>query len=194
MTSQISKKIIKIQRLANISRSTANQAMKRGQLIGYNMKNIFLEKPYTKCGGETSSRPISKNLKLSMNLSLDQQSEHLYSFLLFCVKIEDYQNILKPLAFTSYEAFWKNKKRSRISLLASFSAWRLRGNISHVRFYQLTNFHCLIDFTFWDIGKYVYFDYSFASLWRLKFLSSRFPTWPKKSGQKFEYLKNEKKT
>ena len=104
-------------------------AMKRGQLIGYNMKNIFLEKPYTKCGGETSSRPISKKLKLSMNLSLDQQSEHLYSFLLFCVKIEDYQNILKPLAFTSYEAFWKNKKRSRISLLASFSAWLLRGNI-----------------------------------------------------------------
>ena len=139
---------IKIQRLANISRSTANQGMKHGQLIGYKMKNIFLEKPYTKCGGETSSRPISKKLKLSMNLSLDQQSEHLYSFLLFYVKIEDYQNILKPLAFTSYEAFWKNKKRSRISLLASFSAWRLRGNISHVRFYQLTNFHCLVDFTF----------------------------------------------
>ena len=79
--------------------------MKRGQLIGYNMKNIFLEKAYTKCGGETSSRPISKKLKLSMNLSLDQQSEHLYSFLLFYVKIEDYQNILKPIAFTSYEAF-----------------------------------------------------------------------------------------
>ena len=33
---------------------------------------------------------------------------------------------------------------------------------------------------------------SFASLWRLKFLSSRFPAWPKKSGQKFAYLKNEK--
>ena len=26
----------------------------------------------------------------------------------------------------------------------------------------------------------------------LAFSSSRFPTWPKKSGQKFEYLKNEK--
>ena len=158
------------------------------------MKNIFLEKPYTKCGGETSSRPISKKLKLSMNLSLDQQSEHLYSFLLFYVKIEDYQNILKPLAFTSYEAFWKNKKRSRISLLASFSAWRLRGNISHVRFYQLTNFHCLIDFTFWDIGKYVYFDYSFASLWRLKFLSSRFPNDQKSQYKNLNISRTKKKT
>ena len=28
--------------------------MKFSQLIEYNMKNIFLEKSYTKCGGETS--------------------------------------------------------------------------------------------------------------------------------------------
>ena len=27
--------------------------MKFGQLIEYNMRNIFLEKLYTKCGGET---------------------------------------------------------------------------------------------------------------------------------------------
>ena len=34
--------------------------MKFGQLIEYNMRNIFLEKPYTKCGGETIPGPISK--------------------------------------------------------------------------------------------------------------------------------------
>ena len=28
--------------------------MKFGQLIEYNMRNIFLQKSYTKCGGETS--------------------------------------------------------------------------------------------------------------------------------------------
>ena len=28
--------------------------MKFGQLIEYNMRNIFLEKSYTKCGGETN--------------------------------------------------------------------------------------------------------------------------------------------
>ena len=48
--------------------------MTYGQLIDYNMKNIFLKKKaYTKCGRETSSRPISG--KLRMNLSLDQWSK-----------------------------------------------------------------------------------------------------------------------
>ena len=32
-----------------------------GQLIDYNMINIFLEKSYTKCGVETSPRPLSEN-------------------------------------------------------------------------------------------------------------------------------------
>ena len=31
------------------------------QLIEYNMRSIFLETSYTKCGGETSSRSFSKN-------------------------------------------------------------------------------------------------------------------------------------
>ena len=58
------------------SRSKGNQAMEFGQLTEYDIKNIFLEKSYTKYGGETSPRPFSKKLKLS--LSLDQQSEYLY--------------------------------------------------------------------------------------------------------------------
>ena len=37
----------------NILRSKDNQAMKFGQLIEYKMINVFLEKLYTKCGGET---------------------------------------------------------------------------------------------------------------------------------------------
>ena len=56
--------------LPNISRSEGNQTMKFGQLIDYNLGNIFLEKSYTKYGGETSSRPFSEKLKLS--ISLDQ--------------------------------------------------------------------------------------------------------------------------
>ena len=44
--------------------------MKLGQLIEYNMRNIFLEKSYSKWGGETSPRPFSGKLKLS--ISLDQ--------------------------------------------------------------------------------------------------------------------------
>ena len=44
--------------------------MKFGQIIGYDMRNIFLEKWYTKCGGETSPRHFSEKLELS--ISLDQ--------------------------------------------------------------------------------------------------------------------------
>ena len=56
--------------LFNISRCKEKQGMKFGQLIAYNMKNIFLEKSYTKYSGETIPRPFSKKLKLS--ISLDQ--------------------------------------------------------------------------------------------------------------------------
>ena len=41
-----------------------------GQLIDYDMRNIFLEKSYSKYGGETSPRPFSEKLKLS--ISVDQ--------------------------------------------------------------------------------------------------------------------------
>ena len=54
--------------LPNISRSKDNQTMEFGQLIEYNMRNNFLEKSFTKRGGETISRPFSKKSKLSMSL------------------------------------------------------------------------------------------------------------------------------
>ena len=38
--------------------------MKFGQLIEYNMRNIFLEKSYTKCGGDTIPKPFSKKIKI----------------------------------------------------------------------------------------------------------------------------------
>ena len=44
MMSQPGKQTIAIHILPNISKSTGNQTMKLGQLIEYNMKNIFLEK------------------------------------------------------------------------------------------------------------------------------------------------------
>ena len=54
----------------NISKSKDNQAMKFSQLIECNVRNIFLEKSYTKCGGETSPRPFSEKLKLSISQAL----------------------------------------------------------------------------------------------------------------------------
>ena len=63
MTSQPGKQQITIHILPNISRSKNNQTMKFGRLIEYNMRNIFLEKSYAKCGQETISRPFYKKSK-----------------------------------------------------------------------------------------------------------------------------------
>ena len=60
MTSQPGKQTIAIYILPNISKSKCNQTIKFGQLIEYNMKNIFLEKLYTNCGGKTISRSFYK--------------------------------------------------------------------------------------------------------------------------------------
>ena len=58
MMSQHGQQTITIHLLTNISRSKDNQAMKFGQSV--NMRHIFLEKPYIKCGGETIPKLFSK--------------------------------------------------------------------------------------------------------------------------------------
>ena len=42
--------------------------MKFGKLIEYDMGNIFLKEPYTKCGGGTIPRLFPKKSKLSAYL------------------------------------------------------------------------------------------------------------------------------
>ena len=59
--------------------------MKLGQLIKYNMRNIFFEKPCTKYAGETSSKQFSEKLKLIRYL--DQQSKVLGSLFLLYGKL-----------------------------------------------------------------------------------------------------------
>ena len=59
MTSQTVKQINAIQISFNISTVKENQTTKFGQLIEYNMKNIFVEKSYKKYGGKTIPRPFS---------------------------------------------------------------------------------------------------------------------------------------
>ena len=66
MTSQAGKQTIAMHILPNISRSKGNQAMKFGKLIEYNMRNIFVEKSYTRCAGETIPRHLSQKSKLSI--------------------------------------------------------------------------------------------------------------------------------
>ena len=55
-----------------MSRNKSNLTMKFGQLIEYNMRNIFLEKSYTKCDGKASPTFFSRP---KLSISLDQQSK-----------------------------------------------------------------------------------------------------------------------
>ena len=132
----------------NISISKGNQTIKFGQLIEYNIGNIFLEKSSARCGGETSS----------MTLLYKTNMRHIYAstvwtfiklFLLYA-QIEEYQIILnircRPIAFTWYKASLKNKKGSATSLPASFSVWFWNKKTSNVIFYEPTKLHCLIAF------------------------------------------------
>ena len=41
--------------------------MEFGQLVECNIRNTFLEKSYTKCGGETSPRSFSEKSKMSIS-------------------------------------------------------------------------------------------------------------------------------
>ena len=69
MISQPGKQTIVIHVLPNILSNKDNQAIKFSQVREYKMKSIFLEKPYSKYGGETSPRPFSRKLKLRISLN-----------------------------------------------------------------------------------------------------------------------------
>ena len=68
MTSQPWKQTIATHLLPNTSRSKGNQTMRLAQLIRHNIRNIFLENSYRKCGRETIPRRFSEKPKLSVCL------------------------------------------------------------------------------------------------------------------------------
>ena len=78
MMSQPGKKTFATHPFPNMSRSKGNQAMKVGQLIECNIRNIFIETLYTKCGGETIPWSLCKKSKLS--ISLDQLCKSLNNY------------------------------------------------------------------------------------------------------------------
>ena len=61
MMSHPGKQTITIHILFNILRSAGKKTVKFGQLIDNSMRNIFLEKSYIKCDGETIPDPFLKN-------------------------------------------------------------------------------------------------------------------------------------
>ena len=70
--------------LSNISKGKSNQTIKLGQLIEYNTGNIFVEKSYTECGGETIPGPFSKNQNW---VYLWINSLKLYTVSLYCMLV-----------------------------------------------------------------------------------------------------------
>ena len=132
MTSQpeAGRQIIALHILRNISKNKRNLAKKFGQSIERKKRNIFLQKLYAKCAGENVPRTFFRKWKLS--ILLDQLSKVLF---IVC-QVKGYRNMWKlncrPLAFTFYKAFLKEKRRSGTSLPVSFSALFLKKNISLV--------------------------------------------------------------
>ena len=56
-----------------------------GQLLEYNLRNVFLEESYKKCDEETIPRPFFEKSKLS--ISLDQYAKGLYILFLLFAKL-----------------------------------------------------------------------------------------------------------
>ena len=105
--------------IPSMLRSKGNYAIKFGQLIEHNMKNIFLEKSYAKCGGETIPSPFSKKSKL--RISLDQQPKNLFSL---CTKLRTiavyWNQTADHLLFPNIKFFWKTKRGLELVSLSRF--------------------------------------------------------------------------
>ena len=81
------------------------------------MRNIFLEKLYTKCDGETVPRRFSKISKL--RISLDQYSQFLYRWFSLYAKLKTNEKLkltCRSLAFISFKAFLKRRGLDLVSL------------------------------------------------------------------------------
>ena len=141
--------------------------MKYGQLIEYNMRTIYHKNHTQNAVEKLFPDPVLKN----------QNWAYLWinslKFYTVCFYHMSHWGLSKlssgPLAFTSSKAFLKNKNISQARLLASFSAWVLRQNISSFIFYYLTKFYFLVAFTLWDVGQYVFCGCLLTRLWRHKF-------------------------
>ena len=155
MTSQPGKQTVAIHILPNIPRSTDNQIIKYGQLIEYNMGNIFLEKSYTKSRAETIPRPFFKKSKFI--ISLDQQSKVLHS-LFNCIPTWQLSKYLETKPHTTYfylilSSFKKTKISLELVIPASFFALFLKKKFSWyiLSTNQIWFCDCLYFLRFWAV-------------------------------------------
>ena len=112
MTSQPGKPTTEIQILPNISKIKSNQTIKFGQLIEYNMKNLFFKKIIQKMWWRNYSHILFQKIRIEHPWI---NSLKFYTVFFFIVwQIDGCRNILKvscrSFAFTSYKDFLKNKE------------------------------------------------------------------------------------
>ena len=166
----------------NISRSKINLRKKFSQFIQYSRRKVFLEKSYTKCGTEASPCPFKIS---NQSISLDKQSEILYSLFF---QVEDYQDMWKLRSWTLILIFFFFKKKYGTSLLASFSTWFWKKNISHIILTrEISSSKCLYFLRYWTLCVLLLFASKLLSSQILKFtldFLSSFSAGPKKPGQK----------
>ena len=194
MTARPGKQMANI--LSIMSRSKGNQIMKCSQLIEYNMRNIFLEKSYAKVFPDSF-------LKIQNWAYLWINNLKFCTVCFYCISCWGLSKYIETMLQITWlyliKSFFKNNKRSGNSLLASISAWFLKKNISLIIFHQLAKFHCLVAFTSWDIGQYVYWNCLLTSLWRHKFWhwpyifnKAVFSTWPKSQEKNSNILRTKR--
>ena len=105
--------------------------MKLGQLMKYSKRNFFLEKSYTECGGD----PFLKNQNWAYLWINSLKSYTVCSYCMPSWRLSKYIEVSsRPFDLISFKAFFKNKKRSRTSVSASFG-WYLKKNLSLAKFY-----------------------------------------------------------
>ena len=140
--------------------------MKFGQLIECNLRDIFLEKSYTKYDGETIPRFLWRKIKIE-HISGSIFYSFTYLFLLFAklrtIQI-DWNQAADHLHLLQIKLFKKAKRGLELVSLPHFLHDFWKKNISFVIFFYLTKYA----FTSWDIGQYVYCNSLLTTLWRNK--------------------------
>ena len=143
--------------------------MKFDQLLEYNMRNSFCWKILPKIRWRIYSQTYFYKIEIE-NIS-GSMAEALYSSFLLCANLKSIEikwNQAGHHLHLPYIKLSPKKISSGTSLLNSFSASFWKKNISLVISYQLTKFHCLVAFNWWDIKQYVYCNCLLTRLWRHK--------------------------
>ena len=131
MTPSTGNQIITIHVLPNILRSKYDQIMKFGQLMEYNMRNIFLQNSCRRYDREISSRPYFI-LKLYMG-----QKQVISTLFQSSTWTNRKNKQYRTLDFRFRDMLNSDfmKKRSETSFCTTFCVWCFKKNASHVIFY-----------------------------------------------------------